>query len=55
MIGARVVEVTSAVSTMWDLGSRLDLKLVLHVDTTWVAFRRPKGMRDEDGGALKGA
>jgi hypothetical protein len=29
--GARVVEMTSAVSTMWNHGSRLDLDLVLHV------------------------
>jgi hypothetical protein len=29
--GARVVEMTSAVSTMWDLGSRFDLDLLLHV------------------------
>jgi hypothetical protein len=28
---ARVVEMTSAVSTMWDIGSRFDLDLVLHV------------------------
>jgi hypothetical protein len=29
--GARVVKITSIVSTMWDLGSRFDLDLVLHV------------------------
>jgi hypothetical protein len=28
---ARVVKMTSAVSTMWDLGSRFDLDLVLHI------------------------
>jgi hypothetical protein len=28
---ARVVEMTSAVSTMWDLGSRFDLDHILHV------------------------
>jgi hypothetical protein len=29
--GARVVKMTSVVSTMWDLGSRFNLDLVLHV------------------------
>jgi hypothetical protein len=28
---ARVVEMTFAISTMWDLGSRFNLELVLHV------------------------
>jgi hypothetical protein len=28
---ARVVKMTSALSTMWDLGSRFDMDLTLHV------------------------
>jgi hypothetical protein len=37
MDGSRVVEVTTTVSTMWDLGSRLDLDLVFHVATWYMS------------------
>jgi hypothetical protein len=34
----RVIEMTSAVSTMWDLGSRFDLDFPLHVARSCVSY-----------------